>query len=1116
MFLYRSNRTEELVDTLAYLLRQRPLDDALARERVVVEGRGIERWLTHQLADRLGIWANAEFPFPRHFLRECFAAVLEDAPERTARFEPEALAWSVAALLPQMRAQPEFREVDVYLAHDDGPGRLIALSQLLARVFDQYVTYRPAMISGWSHAQPGEPWQAMLWRRLVANLGEFHVAACARRFIDAVATTPADRLPERVILFGLSTLPEVYLSVLGALSQRIEVHLFTLSPSDTYWAEIRSRREVLRARRARNDVGGDVEAEIAALGGNPLLASLGAVGRDFQALLESTVDYSELGVPGYRTPDRSNALGVLQADILELKDRTQAGARAPWRREDPSVQVHRCHSPMREVQVLHDQLVHAFETDRTLVPEDVIVLCPAIEDYAPFIDAVFRAEGTTAPIPYRVADRSVRSDDEVAAAFTRLLAVLDSRLSIVDGVDLIELRPVRVQFGLAEPDVEQITTWVRAAGVRWGADARHRADSGQPAIEENTWRFGLERLFLGYAMAPLADRPFAGRLPAHEIDGTTAVTLGGLAEFCETLFAWRARTRAPRSVPDWVQTLTACLAACVAEDGDNGSQHQRIRDALAETAALSTAGGFSGELDLATVRGLLEQAIERSAPGRGFASGGVTFCALVPMRSVPHRIVCLLGMNDDAFPRRDRAPAFDLMARQPRTGDRSVRADDRYLFLEALLAARDRLILTYVGRNVRDNATLPPSVVVSELLDAIDATFEIGDGSSPEKVSAALTVDHPLHPFSPRYFDGSDPRLVSYAAAPFAGAAALAAPLTTRRPFVFVTGAITRTANDGAALAIDQLCRFFQNPARGFLAERLGIVLRDRDQEVEEREPIELDSLERWGIADDVLDAALRALRGGREESLFRAEGRLPPGMLGTIAYEHLRETTDAIRARADEWRAGDRLEPIVLETSICGVPIRGVLGDLWPHGHVRATYSRATGKLLVDLWVRHLLLNLARREHGGAESVLIARATSKDSIVTTCLRRVDDPEALLAPLVELYDRGREMPLPFFPNAALAFTKTLAAKPIEAARTAARKEYRPSGREGAPPNEADDPAVRLVFGEDEPLPIDLDHPLFAADPFGDLRFEVLAPKIFGPLLDHMGAAPADDGAGKPE
>ncbi|MGH7291879.1 MAG: exodeoxyribonuclease V subunit gamma, partial [Myxococcota bacterium] len=380
------------------------------------------------------------------------------------------------------------------------------------------------------------------------------------------------------------------------------------------------------------------------------------------------------------------------------------------------------------------------------------------------------APGGRPRIPNRFADRPVRADNEVAEAFTALLGLLRGRLTAAEVLDVLRRDPVRARFGIAGDDLELVRRWITETGVCWGIDADHRAAHDQPAADQNTWRFGLDRLLLGYAMPGDGLVQFGDALPYDDLEGGEAVLLGRLADFCDALFTAQATLAAPRSPAGWRDELGRLLERLVARSPATAHQHELIRAGLATLAARAEAAGFAELLRLETVQAQLDDELQRGATAHGFLSGGVTICELLPMRSIPFKLVCLLGMNDDAFPRQGRPLGFDRIAAQPRPGDRSVRDDDRYLFLEALLAARQQLVISYVGQRITDNQPLPPSVVVQELLDTIERTFVAPDGQT---VAARIVVTHPLQPFSPRYFRGAEDRLFSYSNAYRAGAAAL-------------------------------------------------------------------------------------------------------------------------------------------------------------------------------------------------------------------------------------------------------------------------------------------------------------------------------------------------------
>jgi exodeoxyribonuclease V gamma subunit len=1114
MYVHRSNHTEALVAELAALVAQ-PAADAFGRECIVVQGKGMERWLSMELALRLGVWANPDFPFPRKLVERALTAVTGPEEPGSACFAPETLMWAIANLLPRFVTRPEFAPIRGYLAGDERGIRRIQLAARIADTFDQYVVYRPEMVLGWERSE-GTEWQAVLWREVVKRHGSTHVAARAQTFLAAVNAEPPrlDDFPSRVSIFGVSTLPPLYLNVLVALSQWIELHLFILSPSREYWADIRSRREVLRTLAQRPAAPGDTEAALHLEEGNPLLASLGRQGRDFQQLLEASGDYQEEARDLYRDPGAHMALATVQSDILNLRHRGAGNADVPplvLGARDPSISVHACHGPMREVEVLHDQLLALFDEDPSVEPRDVVVMSPAIDAYAPFIDAVFGPTGDGRPrIPYRIADRHVRATDEIVDAFANLLGVLRSRMTATAVLDLLGHDVIRARFGIEAEELDLARTWIVESGIRWGVDAAHRDEVGQPARAENTWRFGLDRLLLGYAMPGNGSRLYRGVLPHDDMEGTTTELLGKLAEFCDKLFALRVSLQPPRTLDAWRDDLGTLLDTMVASTGQTAYQHQHIRSALAELAENARTAGFDAPVDLDSVRTQLEQGLQRSALAHGFLSGGVTFCALVPMRTIPFRVICLLGMNDDAFPRLRRPLGFDLIAQHPRPGDRSSREDDRYLFLEALLSARDRLIITYVGQSLRDNAEIPPSVVVSELLDTLDQSFrQPAQHAAPlqnavplqqKAVGEYVLLRHPLQPFSPLYFGRGESRLFSYAKSYCDGARSLVGPRHVVPAFL---SRLLPADSSARTVTVDELARFFENPARAFLQRRLGLFLGDSAEMVADREPITLNHLERWDIGSDLLDHALDG--GDLDVALLaiRASGRLPLGMLGDCLYHELTPEVAAVAKTAAPLIRKPRLESVVVDGEIDGTRITGLIRNLWPQGQVEHHYSKLGGTSELRLWTRHLVLNWAATEACPKQSILVGRPHDDGGAMAVRFRPVEDARTVLLGLLHLYWLGQTMPLPFFPKSSRAYVEALrrSSGTVEGALNVARAQYR-GNRHSPVPADADDPCVQQVFGGRDPLspafsPFNCDMPMLDIPRFGDL-----ARTIFEPLLDH--------------
>ncbi len=532
--LFSSNRLEALVEKLAEIFRK-PLSSPLHKEIVVVQSKGMERWVSMELARRFGICANFWFPFPNALLDEMCSRVLGEQPEPSP-FDPSILAWKILRVLPECIQQPAFELLRNYLHGDQLELKRFQLAQRIAYLFDQYLVFRPDMMLAWDHGEHhGDGWQPLLWRQLARDCSVPHRAGLHQTFIERLhqGNLDAARLPERITVFGISALPPFHLEVLAALADHIEVNLFLMNPCREYWADIRSEREMARIV-ARAAGTGALPEELHLETGNSLLAGMGALGRDFFQLVHGVVEQNQ---DLFLEPGEDALLSCLQADILHLVERTRTERRqiSPG---DRSIMVHSCHSPMREVEVLYDHLLVLFEEDRELNPRDVLVMTPDINAYAPYIHAVFAApEEPRLRISYSIADRSIRREGHIGEALLAILDLPDSRFEASRILNVLEMEPVRRRLALGDDDLERIRGWVTATRIRWGKDEAHRERLGFGAFPQNTWKAGLQRLLLGYAMPGYGERTFAGILPYDDIEGSDATVLGTFVQFCQDLFA---------------------------------------------------------------------------------------------------------------------------------------------------------------------------------------------------------------------------------------------------------------------------------------------------------------------------------------------------------------------------------------------------------------------------------------------------------------------------------------------------------------------------------------------------------------------------------------------------
>jgi len=1103
--VHRSNRVEALVEALAELLA-RPVGGPLATEPIVVANRGMAVWLSMQLARRFGVWSGAEFPFPRRFVARVLEAVLGERAASLALDERERLLWTVLPRLEASLDRPAFAELRHYCKDDPTGVARFQLARQVASLFDEYLVHRPELVLGWERGQ-GDEWQAELWRSVVELRGTEHFAGLQEGFFSTLArlTERPPQLPARVTVFGVSTLPPVLLRMLAALGRWVDVHLFVLSPSRQWWAGIRSHREVLRELRR---VGPEALPTIDE--GNPLLASLGAVGREFQAVLEAETDYVEPARDAYVDPPHDRALGVLQSDLLQLRWR----GRDPLGRsnaepvvlapDDDSIAVLACHSRLREVEVLHDRLLELLARDPTLQPRDIVVLATDVDTYAPLVEAVFeRDRSDPGFLPYCIADRSARAESPTLEAWSRILALVGGRATASEVLDLLVLEPVQLRLGISPDDVDTIATWVAHAGIRWGIDGRHRGRHGQPKHDEATWRFGLRRLLLGWALPTERRELFGGVLPYDEIEGSRADLLGRLVEFCERLFALADALEKPRAPRQWQADLDLVLADLLAPTRTREWELDELRAAVAAVADAAEAAGFAGDIALPAFHEAVLDKLGGDRPARGFMSGGVTVCGLQPMRAIPFRVVAMIGLGDGDFPRSSPPLAFDLVRASPRLGDRSRRADDRYVFLESVLSCRQHLVFTYVGQSSQDDRDLPPSVVLSELLDALDESFVVAGDDRPGAARRRLVVRQPMQPFSPRAFGaGDDPRVFSYARAWLEGAEALAGQRDGQRRAPLFVHRLAPPDDDEGALRLDRLVRFFQQPVRELLRRRLHVDLRTWEDDIGDREPMELDGLQRWRLGDELLRQRLDGVPLATAFDLLKASGALPLGSVGKAVFDGL--TTDVgrivemVRQRRDVAPRTIEIDLPIAWVAHAGIPagherLIGRLADVDASGRVVARFSRPRARHQLAAWIEHLVLCAALPD---ARPTTMLLGRGEDDLEVVELAPVDDPLRLLGDLVALHGVGQCEPLLLFPDASMLFAEQFladGASDHEAALAAVRKQWR-SGEK----LEATSPEIRRVFGDEDvfapgytPFP---DEPLVSGG------FMPLACRVFGPLV----------------
>ena len=1071
LHVYHSNRLEALFILMCTLRESSPLPDPLTPETVLVANPGIGRWLNFQFADRDGIAANIDYVLPAAFVWQLYRNCLENVPEKSA-FERNALRLRVLGHLDAIGDESDqlWSPLQRYIGTDDGTvgdTKRVQLASRIADVFDQYLVYRPQMLLDWERGSdstpgndPAQRWQPALWRRLSRSVDEPHRATLWRQFCtlaDAGGLAPAS-LPPRLQLFNVGLLPPSTLDVLVRLAnvETIDsetgasdsmaserVSLYFLNPAIDYWADLLDMR---RAARERLKLAAGAEPLADDKVGNALLSSLGGSGR---TLLELLGDRSEwVHDEQFFLPAANDSLlAAVQADMLHpytapddpapettSPDETHTNdselANSSAINADPSIQLHQCYSPVREVQALHDHLLGCFNDDPTLTPADIIVMVPDINRYAPVIEAVFGSVGTepdnplrTRHIPWSIADRALVQASQVVACVQRLVELPGFEFE-ASGVLAFAAEPaIARQFGFDDNALKMLSEWLRESGVRrtltgqsGGQGEGRTTDHNNEKILSDaeaalhSWDFGLRRLLLGRAM-PQDSGAVGDTLPLPLVDGQQTVLLSRLLDLLSALADTRVKLRQEHTPSEWVDVINDVVVRFLQPDDDEADALAQFRELLIELDNDALSAGHTGPMSHAMFSEILRGALAGAQrKNHRYLTGRVTFSSMVPLRSVPFRIVCMLGLNDGDFPRQRPNPGFDLIARSPLPGDRSVRDDDRYLFLEAILSARDTLYLSWIYHNVSDNAPREASVLVSELRDYLKKRYP----QQPPQV-----VEHPLQPFSKKLFDSERPALHSFASE-------WAPPVAVPEPVSLLdTGAV---AENDTQISLDDFQSFWRNPSNWYCRRVLGIALWRDEQSPEDAEPFATDALSSYQLRSGLINQLLQLpvanddTEPGHTESaikhdasmLLQRSGVLPHGGMGELVFD---EEFEAARAQTESIRAHNPVPlPVVdIHVDVNGQQLIGRLtgGVHWPDGRTGLLHYPASslkGTHLCALWLSHLFGAAAGKLTG--HSLVIAK--DKERVIPA----VEPADALvrLQPWLDGWNVGQASALPFFPK----------------------------------------------------------------------------------------------------
>lgn len=1107
-----SNRFEPLAAQLVQRIgQQAPGRSPFEADEVIVPSAAITRRLIIELARVHGICANVHFSYLASWLWENTAALMPALPE-AAEFKAEVFAWRILAAFEDDSWSMKQPRLSAWLAQAD-PVMRHELAARVAGLFDQYLTYRPEWLEAWFREETvtlpdtdegvalDQQWQASLWRRLAAETasdGRHPILALLEQLAArGIGLAGTGTLPASAHVFCLPTMPPVHLQLLQRLGAHVDLHVYVLNPSQEFWFDVADARRLayLSAK------GQSQHVEV----GNRLLAAWGQQAKSALGLLVDATPEGVIDDADFIDTGSTTVLGALQDAVLQMRELEPGSLTALA--DDRSVEVHVCHSLTRELEVLHDRLLALMAGPGAPQPGDILVVTPDLNAAAPLIDAVFGTAPRERHLPYAISGRARAQVNAPARALLDALALVASRFAVNDVFGLLQQPAVARRFGLVEDDLDQIREWLVQAGIHWALDADHRGGFDVPAQARHSFADGLDRLFLGYALPSHLQTPFQDRLPAGAAEGSGALTLGTFWRFVDALRSLRERVASPRAPADWPGVLADTLRDFVTPADADLEDLREVDDAIARLAEQWRRSQLAAPLALDVVRAALEAALDDPARG-GVPTGMITFAAMDSLRGVPFRVVCAIGLDDGAFPTQSRPAEFDLMNVAPRRGDRQRRHDERNVFLDLLLAARERMHLSYAGRSVRDNSTRPASVLVAELLDTLLPALAAApaDAASRARARDALVIEHPLQPFAPQAFDvASDPRVRSFQAdyaaalhqslATNAGAVASAASdddweadddaaaPASAAPFIARSLPAPEAAWHDVPLA--RLASFLRNPCRFLLEQRLGIALRRPDDELQDDEPFVPDNSGRAPLTRLALPALLDGASPEAVRTLALAGTAVPTGGFGQRFLERelhgMHQFAEHVRDHTRQPALPPHAAEVAVQIDGQAWRVHAAFADLRPRGLLRHRYAKHTPLDYLDAWLPHVLMCAT----APSEVLPVTTGIARDGrfFFTEC----EQPQQVLETLLGLYARGLREPLAFFPRAAWAWVNGDRQGPSKAIA-----EFRPGGFN--PYAEGNDAGYRLALrGRADP---------FAREAVGE--FYANAEAVFDPLLACLG------------
>lgn len=1116
LHLYQSNRLEHLAALMVKIQSVNPPKNPIATQKIIINSQGMRRYISQYLAKEQGISANIHFQLPADLSWQLMCENLPNLPTLNP-FASEVMRWRLLTLFlsTEFTQSPNFQAAYSTLKSylNNGTFAAYQLAGQLADIFDQYLVYRPDWLEQWANQQmPTELkqnttaiWQAQIWCYLDdGNTDTPHRAKLWQLLLKKLSTSQAKQENEYYV-FGIASLAPMYLTLLQKLAETSEVHILALNPSEQYWGNVIEPSTILK------NNGLDLSEQ-----GHPLLASLGKQGRDFfnqlteaqaqndlstydeeplsgsllhtlqyhiqtQTLPETALENNWLSQHQnhiQQTPLLNNTYQTLLSRATTTEQQHIAQLKA-----DNSIQIHAAHSPLRELQILKDQLLTILNQRPELQVHDIAVLTPNIEPYSPFIEAIF---GKHCPdgqaIPYSVADLKRSSNNQLILALTQTLDLINSRFEVNKLLALLDHPIIANRFNIQKHDITLIHDTINQLNIHWGADIEQRQAHGD---NNNlyTWQQGLNRLIAGWLLPETPNKlwhnisPFTTN-PSHQY------TFGQFIKLVQLLTDTHKQWQQSTNINEWITRLRTLINQLISPADEDQTALQQLEQSLNKWLAQTEAAQFGQKIDLNIIIQHIKHCIDEHSDS-GFLKGGITFCSMVPMRSLPFKVLCLLGLNDGDFPRADTHSSFDLINQHTRAGDRARRNDDRYLFLESILSAREILYLSYIGKDIRDDAEKAPSVLINELIDTIATQTAI----SASTLLQNWVTQHPLQPFSAQYFDSK--HLLSSSRQDYAHA--LNQPLTQRPTFIETTTnhQYTESNTNNQPISQNDFIRFWRNPSRYYL-QQLNWRATYTNGSHDDMEPFQLTSSRQ--ISDTYLKASRQQQNIKQVTQALHAQSQFPPQLLGKYTEQYYQQQ---IHSLDKQLLQAPKLPTQSGILSLTTEKLHYQLNQNTKYGQIiyadqflgnTNKHNNLTAPDKIELLLRHLIYCSTNSSGSHLPTIFI----NLNEVITLPAIEKSLAITLLNQWLTYYQQGQQKPLPFFPRVNLAAISMLIKKDktewdnvaIQAAATKYHGRFNVTAQSNSP-------EIKLIYGRQSE----------SQQPYETKLFQELCEHLLLPLKD---------------